>query len=996
MYYAAALPHRCITPTGNITINTMNNSSVFYLQKPLALLCVGLSLFAANAAFAQTTAPKDEEKKDATVKLEKFVVTGSYIKRIDTEGPAPVQIINRETIELSGSNTVQDVLKRIPSNFAGVNENVNNQGSTGGAGNVSLRGLGAENTLVLINGRRVAPSAASGATSFVNINTLPLAAVDRIEVLQDGASALYGSDAIGGVVNVILRKDYTGAEGTVRYGNSFKSDVSEFRASAVTGAYTGKASALIVFDYFTRNSLLRSERVGTPLGTSDHRALHPDGTDFRSPTGNPGTIYLRPGSAYLTATNPLGLPANPSGIFGIPDNSKGTFTDAAAFARTLLPGVERTFDFAGPNQIIPEVQRVGLTAIGNYNLTEKVEFFTELSYNRTKTDVYLAATPVTATGAVNIVPANNPYNPFGEPVNFRFRPLDVGPRTDFITTHTTRFLAGLKGEVLDKWNWEVALMLNADSVADLGVNYIVTSDVIAAASGTFARAPGKFLNVFGDKQGNDPILLAALNNTVTTNGELSQRSGDAKVTGELFDLPAGPMGIALGGEQRFEKLEVFLDPLTQQGAFAGSGTRANTQGRRTVSSFYSEINVPLVSTKQNWRYLQSAELQVAGRTESYKITGTTKAKFKSTKPKVAISFKPIKDLLLRASYAEGFRAPSLFELFSGANGSFPTYNDPLRSRLDTTITNAAQIKALRVWVPSTPAGATSVLLAGTGLAADDAQQVQQAQQGNTNLLPEESSSKYVGAVYNMPMVKGLTLSAGWFTISHTNIIKLPSVTAANIGVLNDPDLQFLIRRDPATPADVAAGRPGRLSTNGVAIFLQYVNRSFEESTGYDFEVDYQWKSANLGQFKHSLSGAYMAKYLNQTTPTSVIVNGVGSAFSSNGTMPRLKLVMQNSWRYREFTASAFVNYSGVYEEFSTPRNVARDVEAYVTMDVQASYTFRTPWLGGNTTLTAGLLNALDEDNPYVTENVTGSGNAGFDAQVVDPRGRFYVQLRQSF
>ena len=976
----------------------MNKSSVSYLRKPLALLGAGLSLFAANAAFAQTATPPAEQK-EGPVKLEKFVVTGSYIKRIDAEGPAPVLIITRDIMDLSGANTVQDVLHRIPSNYAGVNENFNNQGSTGGAGNVSLRGLGAETTLLLINGRRVAPSAAAGATSFVNINSLPLAAIDRIEVLQDGASALYGSDAIGGVVNVIMRKDYTGAEGTVRYGNSFASDVSEFRGSMVTGASTGKASALIVFDYFTRNSLLRNERPGEPLGTADHTLLHPDGTDFRSPTGNPGTVRLRPGSAYFTATNPLGLPANPSGIFGIPNGSTGVFTNAAAFAATLLPGVTRVFDFAGPNQIIPEVQRIGITAIGSYQLTDTIEAFTELSYSRTKSDVYLAATPVTANGAVTVYPANNPFNPFGEPLNFSFRPLDVGPRTNFITTHSTRFLMGFKGDVMDNWNWEVGLLLNNDSVSDLGVNFIVTTDVIAAASGTFARAPGIFLNIFGDKQGNNPLLLAALNNTVTTNGELTQRSLDGRVTGELFNLPAGPVGIAIGGEQRFEKLTVILDPLTQQGAFAGSGTRENTNGRRSVGSAYAEISVPLVSKSQNVQFLQSAELQVAVRTEKYDITGTTKAKFDSTKPKFAISLRPIKDLLLRGSYSKGFRAPSLFELFSGANGSFPSYNDPLRHAVGQTVTNAAQLESLRVWGVAVPAGATSFVQGGSGTAADDNQQVQQAQQGNTRLLPEESESTYIGLVYDVPVVKGLTLSAGYFNITHNNIIRLPSVTAANSGVLNDPTLQFLVRRDVRTPADIAAGMPGKLVTGGgqVAIFLQYVNRALNDVTGYDFEVDYQWKSANFGQFKHTLGGAYMAEFIGQSTPTAALVNAVGSAFTSSGTVPRLKLVLQNTWKWRDISASAFVNYSGHYSEFSSRNNYDRDVEAYTTVDLQGSYTFRTPWLGGKTMLTAGLINATDENMPYVTEQVSGSGNVGFDAQISDPRGRFYyVQLRQSF
>lgn len=965
------------------------------MRSALALL---LSASLIPAAVAQTTdSDKETNKKDEPLKLEKFEVTGSLIKRIDTEGPAPVQILNQEYIQLSGSNTVQDVLRRIPSNFAGVNENINNQGATGGTGNVSLRGLGAEATLLLINGRRVAPSAAAGATSFVNINGIPLAAVDRIEVLQDGASAIYGSDAIGGVVNIILRKDYTGSEISVRYGNAFKgNDVHTFRANLMTGASTDKASATIVFDYFQRGSKLRQD-FDNYTKTADHRALHADGTDFRSPTGNPGTVYLRPGSAYFSAGNPLGLPANPSGIYGVPDGSTGLWTNAATFAATLLPGVERTFDFAGPNQIIPATNRIGMYSFGTYKMTDKIESFLELSYNQTKTDVYLAATPVTATGAVNIVPANNPYNPFGEPVNFRFRPLDVGPRTDYITTNNYRMLMGLKGEVFDNWNWEVGLLLNSDKVDDIGIHYIVTSDVIAAASGTFARAPGLFLNVFGDKQGNDPRLLKALDNTVTTNGSLKQQSIDGKVTGTLWELPSGGLGIAVGGEKRQERLEVYLDPLTQQGAFAGSGTRENTFGTRDVYSAYSELSVPLVSPKQNLSWMRSAELQIAARSEEYNIRGQTKAKFTSTKPKYAISFRPIKDVLLRASYAEGFRAPSLFELFSGANGSFPSVNDPLRNRLDLTITNPILLQSLRYWVPSTPAGATSVTLAGSGIAADDNQQVQQSQQGNTNLQPEESKSNYVGFVWDVRWVKDLTISANWSKIRHSNIIRLPSVATLNTGVLYDPALQFLVRRDPQTPADVAAGRPGRLATNGVAIYLQYVNRALVEVESYDMEIDYKWKTANFGNFKHTITATYMAHYWDQGTSLSAKVDNVGSGFTSQGTIPRFKMNLQNSWTFRNWTTAAYVNWVGHYKDFSTPKNDYRKVEDYVTVDLQTTYSFRTPWVGGNTELTVGLTNAFDESTPFVTENITGSGNTAIDTQVHDPYGRFwYVQFRQRF
>ncbi len=967
----------------------MNARSSWNLLAALSLVS-GFGL--ANLA-AQTAAAADAEKKSDTIQLQKFEVTGSSIKRIDTEGPAPVAMITRETIELSGSNTVQDVLKRIPSNFAGVNENVNNQGATGGTGNVNLRGLGAEATLLLVNGRRVAPSAATGATSFVNINSLPLAAVERIEVLQDGASAIYGSDAIGGVVNVILRKDYSGSEATVRYGNTFLKDVGEIRASFVVGANSGKASAMVVFDYFDRASQLRPERSFSR--TAQLQLINPDARDQSSPTGNPGTVYLRPGSAYLTATNPLGLPANPSGVFGIPDGSTGVWTNASTFAKTLLPGVERVFDFAAPNQNIPAVTRLGLVSMGSYQMNDRVQAFTELSYSKTETNVFLAATPVSAnSGSVNVIPANNPYNPFGEPVNFRFRPLDVGPRTDFITTADYRFLFGLKGTMFDTWNWETGFMLNSSKFDDIGIHYIVTTDVIAAASGTLAKAPGLFLNVFGDKQGNNPLLLKALDNTVTTNGELTQQQLDGKVSGEIFDLPAGAVGIAIGGEARKEKLVVFLDPLTQSGAFAGSGTRENTYGVRAVNSVYAELSVPLVSKKQNYRWLQSSELQIAVREEKYDVHGKIDASFKSTKPKYAISIRPTKDLLFRASYAEGFRAPSLFELLSGANSSFPSINDPLRSRLDSTITNAADIASLRYWVPSTPAGATSVFLAGTGIAADDSQQVQQAQSGNVNLKPETSKANYVGLVYNVPGIKNLTVSTGWSKIKHMGIIKLPSTTALNIGVIHDPALQFLVRRDPPTPADIAAGRPGRYTATGVTLFLQYVNRAVVETESYDFEVNYKWKNPSWGEFNHDIAVNYFAHYWDQTTTTSVKGEGVGTGFTSQGTIPRVKGTLQNSWKLRQWTASAFVNYTGHYYDFTNVRNTFRTVEAYVTLDLQASYKFRTPWLGGNTTVTAGLINATDTAPSFVTENIAG---AGYDTQVADPRGRmFYVQMRQSF
>jgi outer membrane receptor protein involved in Fe transport len=962
----------------------MNARSERNLLAALALVAsIGFS-----AAVAQEAAAPGE-KKEETVKLEKFEVTGSRILRADVEGPAPVQVINRETIEVTGASTVQDVLLKLPSNFAGVTENINNQGATGGSNRASLRGLGAETTLVLVNGRRIAPSAAAGASSFVNINSIPLAAVERIEVLPDGASSIYGSDAIAGVINVILRKDYQGTEATVRYGNTFKKDVGERRFNLVTGASSAKSNVVMILDYYSRNSQLRLEREFS--STADQSSRSADGIDFRSPTGNPGTVYLRPGSAYFTATNPLGLPANPSGIFGIPDGSTGIWTNAAAFASTLLRGVERTFDFAGPNQNVPEQIRVGFNTIGNYKLNDYISSYAEVSYNRTETRVFLAATPVSAFGAANVIPANNPYNPFGEAVNFRFRPLDVGPRTNDIQTDDYRILGGFKGEINDRWNYDASYMLTSSKIADLGTHYIVTSDVIAAASGTLARAPGRFLNVFGDKQGNDPALLRALDNTVTTNGELRQQTLAGQIGGDLFDIWAGPIGVSIGGEKRRERLTVVLDPLTQTGAFAGSGTRENTNGARIVTSAYAELSIPLVSKQQGFRWLQSAELQVAGRTEKYDTSGG--AKVTANKPKVAIALKPTKELVVRFSYSEGFRAPSLFELFSGANGSFPSVNDPLRGNTAAQATVSGDlVNTLRYWVPSTPVAA-SVSTGITGIAADDNQQVQVAQRGNTNLQPEESRSKYAGIVYSPTWLKGFSMGAAWFKITHNNIIRLPS----NTSILRDPTLQFLVRREPQTAADVAAGRPGRLAINAVAIFQQYVNLAVVEDEGFDFDVNYDWKTKSFGKFKTSLAGTYMLHFWDQTTVTGARNDNVGTGFSSQGTIPRVKANLQQSWSFKDWGATAFVNYSGRYQEFSDVTGDERTIEPYVTLDLQGTWSFKTPWLGGTSKIVAGCLNVTDVQPPFVGSGISGSGNTGFDAQVADPRGRFYyVEFKQSF
>ncbi len=556
-------------------------------------------------------------------------VTGSNIKRVDTEGPAPVTVFTREDIEQRGQTTVSEVLRTLPQQGGFTFDDQFTNSFAPGTSGIGLRNLGQNATLVLVNGRRVANYgfAQNIDLAFVDLNSIPLAAIERIEVLTDGASAIYGSDAIAGVINIILRRDFRGFEATAGYGVTQEGDGDEFRAT-ITGGWGDLAkdrfNAMIMADYYKREPISLGDRTYTRNANMEPRG----GFDFRSPSGSPGTWVQRAG------TNPGFALSRP-------------FPDCAPEDIWVDPsgGPGCAFNFNPFIDTVPETERWAVYGRVTWDITKDIQFFGEASYNNTVTNTTAAPTPASFA-----LPVGHNSNPFPTPVNIRYRYLDAGPRLNEIDTDATRFLAGLRGNVKG-WDWEVGALYSKSDTVNTGRNYISATE----QSQLVNRGVYNFVN----PSLNAPSLVDALRIQTTRTGESDMLLIDAKTSGEIWKLPTGSLMGAFGVEYREDEIADTPDPNSAAGLVVGSGGTA-AAGSRDVFSAYGEFLIPLHKT---------LEMQAAVRYDDYSDFGST------WNPKIALRWQPTRELVLRGSWGKGFRAPSLAELYLGDTISFPSFID---------------------------------------------------------------------------------------------------------------------------------------------------------------------------------------------------------------------------------------------------------------------------------------------------------------------------------
>jgi len=842
-------------------------------------------------------------------KIEKIEVTGSNIKRIDAEGPAPVLVLTREDIDKSGAQTVADLMRNLPINNVGQFAETTLGGNTFAAGTaaISLRGLGPNTTLVLLNGRRVANYGFGQniTQAFVDLNSIPPSAIERIEILKDGASAIYGSDAIAGVVNIIMKKEYQGLELSATVGEASVGD-SEQTRFAITGGWgdlsRDRFNVMAVLDVFERKATWAKDREFSR--NADQRAR--GGFDLRSPTGNPGT--------WLTA-----------GRGGNADNT--VFTNCPTESRGQFSGLTTCYyNFQPEVYLLPPSERKGAFVRGVADLGSALSGFVEVHYNENVTESQLAPTPANTT-----LPVGHNSNPYDFAVPIRYRFVDVGPRITTITTEASRLTAGLKGSSWN-WDWEGAFSASKSDTASRGRNSI-NADALATLT---ANGVYNYLN----NSANSAALVDSLRANPFRIAKASTRGFDFKATRELMQLPAGPVGLAIGVERRAEKVSDEIDPLSAAGKIVGAGG-ATSNGDRTQTSLYSEIGIPVHKT---------VEVQLAARMENYSDFG------KATKPKIAVSWKVTPDLMLRGSYSKGFRAPSLQELYLGLATSFPSFIDTPRCTAYTTTFGPNDARTLAVC---------------------GAPQVRSQSSGNSGLKPEESESSNVGIVWEA--FKGFSVSLDYYIINHTNRITQPSVQF----LLSNPTPNSVNRR-AQNANDVLANAPGELlgvgSADGVGISNQFQNLSAQETSGLDLDLRYRFNWNGVGKVTLTSMTSHVASFRTATSPGTPLTEFAGTyqfprTISTNGVN-----LSRGDW---EFGLTARTR--SMFYQFN--RRVHTHVDSYTTLDGQMQYSgFK------NMKLVLGV-NNIESKAPPFDDN----SNDGYANSTDNPIGRYiYGRVTYNF
>lgn len=614
-----------------------------FLKQKLAL-CISAALLTSVSISAT-----------AAEEIERIEVTGSHIKRTDMEGPSPITSLSAEDIAKSGVTDLIGLFTKLPMAGQGTFSTQGNSSdnTSNGGSSVSLRGLGADSTLILVNGRRVSvsPFANNIDTAFVDINNIPLAAIKRVDILKDGASATYGSDAVAGVINIILRDDIEGMEISAKMGDTADGGGGEKNISMVWGNSTDKTSHTFTLDYFDRKEILYSDRHYSK--SANQKSIHPNdpfATDFRSSSGFPGTVALASDS-----TNRM------------PD----TFGFDKCRAEDIVGDLCR-YDYAPVMTSTPASERVSFIYMGKYEITDNLRGFIELNGQNSKTTIRGAGSPsfnelFMSGDNVNHPFANdNSHEFYQQNLTMRRRMVDIGNREKRINSDYYRSVFGLTGELND-WNWELAYNYIKSESTERGVNGFPNS------RRTQEAIDSGLWNPF-EPSSNTPEALDYIETQTTRIGKSTSKSFDGKVSGSLMEMGSGELGLAVGFEYREESITDNPDDQFLRGeVFGTEATQAN--GSRDSSSVFAELAIPVSD---------DLEVQLAVRYEDYSDFGST------TDPKIAFIWTPTDELSLRGSFGTAFRAPSLHQIGLGNTDESPNLVDDVRCAAVGNINKACE------------------------------------------------------------------------------------------------------------------------------------------------------------------------------------------------------------------------------------------------------------------------------------------------------------------
>ena len=902
-----------------------------------------------------------------------IVITGSRIRRNPLDLDAPRVFLDQADIAKTGLNSINDVLQRLPSSGGGLNSKFNNSGNLGnppdgggvgaGSAEIDLRYLGSRRTLVLMDGLRfVNGASASGVPGSVDLNAIPESMIERVEVLQDGASAIYGSDAIAGVVNIITKRHQKG-----------------FVASAQLGSYLDEG------DGETQNYQLS-------WGNGDaHRLSFVVGGNYTRQneiSSGDRSISLFP-APYATACDPGCSSFLPNGRYAIPGFfassqtliNAPTATPTIANFRPFVSPADR-FNFAPFNYLQIPLERYGLFANLKYELADNFNFTVKGLWNQRKSKNQAAPLPfgigpdagITPVLDNTIVSATNPFNPFGvdlvgdDPLtaapndgNLDFilrRFVEGGPRRFAQKVDTVYLSAMFDGQFSAgnrEWFWDVNAVYGHNSARQRMLGNI-NSDHLRTALGpaaTCAATAGCVpFNLFGGAGSITPEMMDWV--TFIQNDSSKQDLWDltANVSGELFDLPGGPLGVAAGVEYRELSGRFDPDPVVAAG-FSSDIPAGPTRGRYTVKEAYAELNAPIV---RDVTFVNLLELSAAVRVSEYSTSGST------TTFKGGANWKPIKDLRLRGSYAEGFRAPAIGELFGTLSRFDQSISDPCSndSTAPANFNNNATVQANCI-AHGVPAD---------GSYAQANPQISVLVSGNEDLTPETSKSWIFGGVYSPSFLPGFSVEANHYNIRIKGAIQPvdAAITLNNCEVSLDPAACALVTRSAGsgqlTSIDGTLGNIAGIKTKGV-----------------DLNVAYRGGMTRMGRFGVTWNNTFLRNYdliLSGFSGSQVISREGTEVGSPSQGFPKWKSIGILDWDLANFGASLTGRYISKLRE--SDGNV---LKSRIYTDVQLRW--NPMFLDRQFGFAFGVNNALNTKAPGC--NTCDLNN--FDPTMYDIPGRYY-------
>ncbi len=858
------------------------------------LKAVRLALYAGTTAIVglSTMPVFAQDSEQGSERLETIVVTGSRIRRVDVESASPVFSIEKADIQKSGKLTIGDLIQETPAiSGAATNPAVNNGGGSGAA-TISLRGLGSQRTLLLVDGRRLA---------YADVNSIPINMVERIDILKDGASAIYGSDAIGGVVNFILSKNYQGISASMDYGISDRDDGerrgfqmnighSSDRGSLNIGATYNKQDAVSAGARSFANPALYNY-YGTVISLGSGSV--PDGR-FVIPRSRATALGLNcPGSGSSVSVTRV-------------HGAEGT--DISQFRCWIGSGANNdTFNYQPYNLEMTPSERGGLFVNGNYRITDTIEAYATAFTNKTRSRYIIAPLPLIVAQLGAPISAQSVYNPFGVNISSGgIRDLSGGNREGMFETQADQFSSGLRGSFGDTWQWDAGVTWARTSqdagfsgyyylpafANAIGPSYYDAGGVARCGTPTAPIANCTPLNLFNfDVNTTAGALtrsqLDQLQLTVRSHFYASQKSAQFNMTGEIFDLPAGAVSIAFGGEYRKDYnyfqpdfVSTILDPNQGTCLTFTDACGSPSSGKLSVREFYGELFVPILA---DLPFAKSLNMTLGTRYSDYSAFGNT------TNSKIGIEYRPIDDLMLRGTIADVFRSPTISDLFGGTTPSADTYNDPC----DGLTAGDPRL--------SNPACA--------GLAAGFQQitaQTQALRGSNVNVKPEKGRTFTWGAVYDPSWLPGLSTSVDFWKVKLTN-------TIGSLGTQVIIDQCFTFGRFcNLFSRQLGAGGTGDIAF--VSNLTQNIGRV--DTNGLDFSIKYRLPETKFGNFNVSLDTTYVGKYDAEVIEGDITTRYhragtyTSSASGGDGNYARWRGLGAISWNMGAFDAGWRMRYVG--------------------------------------------------------------------------------------